>query len=141
MKASSFKSAYFKVLPFEDDEINPGVLGKSLSSWVAGELKGTEFEIQEEIKEDFGYCLMIKRKPYWLWVGCSGSSNYDYPEGGLTAEIAGEFPIESIEWNVWVTAEMGFFSKLFGDDRKQETKALESLLLSKLSEVGVEFVE
>lgn len=141
MKPINFKSTKFKVIPYEDSDINPGVLGKSLSQWIATQLEGSEYEVSEIIEEDFGYCLMVKRKPYLLWIGCSGFSEYQYPEDGLSEEIAEVFPIETIEWSVWVTTEMGWLSKLMGkDNRKAEAKELEYILKDKLNAINIQAI-
>ena len=101
------------------------------------QLKDSKYEVSEVIEEDFGYCLMVKRKPYWLWVGCSGYSEHQYPEDELSQEVADSFPLETIEWSVWVTAEMGWWSKLLGkDNRKAEARELESILRGKLNEIN-----
>jgi hypothetical protein len=129
-----FNSTDFPVIPHEDDELNPGILGRSVADWIKEILRGTRFEITEDINEDFGYCLMVHRRPYWLWVGCSGFSDYDYPENELTKEIAESFPLESIEWNIWVTSERGYISKLLNkDNRKSDIRELHALLKDKLA--------
>ena len=141
MKPLNFKSSKLKVIPYEDNEINPGILGRTLSEWITDQLKGSKYEVSEVIEEDFGYCLMVKRKPYWLWVGCSGFSEHEYPEDGLSEEIAENFPIETIEWSVWVTTEMGWLSKILGkDNRKAEAMELESILRDKLNEIKAETI-
>lgn len=131
----TFKSNSFPVIPYEDDELNPGILGKSVSQWVESILKNTSYPITEVIPEDFGYCLMIKRKPYWLWVGVSGTSSYDFPENGLSEEITNDFPLESIKWSVWVRTEAGFLSRLLKkDNRKEESKEVFSLISTALKQ-------
>ena len=129
-----FTSTEFRVLPHEDEGLNPAILGRSVADWIKESLQGTKFEVTEDINEDFGHCLMIHRKPCWLWVGCSGSSDYAYPEGGLDEEVAASFPLESIEWRVWVATEWGLLSKILGRDRRGEDKSeVLRLLRSNLS--------
>src|SRR4029077_663144 len=114
--------------------LNPGILGRSVADWITDCLKGTRFEITEDIDEDFGHCLMVHRKPYWLWIGCAGASDHDYPEDGLDEKVTSSFPLESIEWRIWVAAEWGLLSRMLGRDRRATDKAeLLDLLQSKLS--------
>ncbi|MHC5038076.1 MAG: hypothetical protein ACYTHM_12235 [Planctomycetota bacterium] len=131
----TFTSTIFPVVAHEDENINPGVLGKTLAEWIQRTLKGTRFEITEWIEEDFGYCLMIHRKPYWLWVGCAGATDHEYPVNGLTEEIAASFPLASIEWHVFVATEWGLISRLLGkDNRKADVRELLTLIRKRLEE-------
>lgn len=122
MHTLTFTSTEFPVLPHEDDELNPGILGRSVANWIKTSLDGTGFAITEDIDEDFGHCLMVHRKPYWLWIGCAGSSDHDYPEHGLDRAVAAAFPLESIEWRIWVSTEWGLLSRLLGRDRRARDK-------------------
>ena len=134
MEPLIFRSRDFPLVPHEDEGLNPGILGKSLSRWIVRTLEGTRFAITEEIEEDFGYCLMVHRRPYWLWVGCVGTPGRDYPEGGLTETIAAGFPLESIEWRVWVEAEWGLASRALGrDEREKDMGELHALLRERLA--------
>jgi hypothetical protein len=131
-----FSSTDFSVYPHEDEDLNPGILGRSLADWIKQSLAGTKFEITEDICEDFGYCLMVHRKPYWLWVGCAGASDYEYEENGLDEKLAASFPLDSIEWRIWVTTEWGLLSKLLGRDRRgRDKEELLDLLKSHLSKL------
>lgn len=122
------------MLPYEDDELNPGILGRSVADWIKHALSGTRFAISEDIDEDFGHCLMVHRKPYWLWVGCAGSSAHAYPEGDLDEAAAAAFPLESIEWTIWVATEWGLLSRLLGrDHRSRDSRELLALLKARLS--------
>lgn len=133
MPATEFKSSLIHVVPFEDDDVNPGILGRGLANWVKESLVDSAYPVSEDIAEDWGYCLMLQRKPYWLWVGCSGSSDYEYPEGELTPELASSFPLDTITWQLWVTSELGMISRLLGEnDSKRKKEQVENILMSKL---------
>lgn len=134
MRPIVFTSTEFPVLPHEDEDLNPGILGRSIANWITKSLSGTRFEVTEDIPEDFGYCLMVHRKPYWLWVGCSGGSDHEYEENGLDESVAASFPLKSIEWRIWVTTEWGLLSRLLGrDHRSADERELLELLKTKLS--------
>ncbi|MES2316124.1 MAG: hypothetical protein V4631_01400 [Pseudomonadota bacterium] len=134
MHTIRFTSTEFPVLPHEDEELNPGILGRSVADWIKTCLVGGKFEITEDINEDFGHCLMVHRKPYWLWVGCSGLSDHEYPEDGLDESVAASLPLESIEWTVWVSTEWGLLSRLLRRDRRaRDRRELLDLLKAKLS--------
>jgi hypothetical protein len=38
-----FESSAFAIVPGEDEETNPGLYGKSLATWLAGELRSAGF--------------------------------------------------------------------------------------------------
>ena len=129
-----FTSTAFPVLPNEDEAINPGIFGRSVADWIKKSLTGTKFEITEDINEDFGYCLIVHRTPYWLWVGCCGYSDHPYDEGALDESVAASLPLASIEWRVWVTTEWGVLSKLLRrDNRIRDQHELLDILRDKLS--------
>ena len=48
-----FKSSKFEIEPGEDKEINPGVYGRQLAVWLAGQLRGLGYDV-ELINEDLG---------------------------------------------------------------------------------------
>lgn len=134
MHTITWTSRAFPVLPHEDEQLNPGIPGKSVATRITERLSGTRFKITEEIHEDFGYCLMVHRKPYCLWVGCARSSDHPYEEEGLDAALAAAFPLESIAWTVWVTSERGLLSRLLmRDDRSADKNELLALLRAELS--------
>lgn len=136
MRTITFTSTEFPVIPHEDEDLNHGILGRSVADWIKDCLRGTRFKITEDINEDFGHCLMVHRKPYWLWVGCSGSSDHEYDEGGLDEIVAASFPLKSIEWTIWVTTEWGLLSNLLRrDQRSTDRNELLDLLKLKLSEL------
>jgi len=120
MKKLCFTSDKFKPLPGEEEETNPGRYGKALAQWVKTKLtdKGYKFE-QAAIPEDWGWLLMLKRKPFSIWVGCANE------EGSTT------------RWCLFVEAEMGIVQKLFNKtDPRTEIKALESTLESVIAGQG-----
>jgi hypothetical protein len=64
------RSSAFPVVPGEDTETNPGVFGRSLANYVAAQMRLRGWEVEGVIPEDFGYCVMLSRKPVVLWIGC-----------------------------------------------------------------------
>ena len=139
MRVVEFTNSRIPVIPFEDDDINPGVLGRGLADWLKSQLADTDFPITEVVPEDWGYCAFVRRKPYWLYVGLAGSTRFEWPEAGLTQDIVSSFPLESVKWQLWVKTEMGWLSKLTGsDNRKRDASTLTSLIETKLLEAGIQ---
>jgi hypothetical protein len=62
----TFESPAFAVAPGEDEETNPGIFGKALAQWLAGQLRDAGFATGEVIAEDFGWCVPVESKPHAL---------------------------------------------------------------------------
>ncbi len=102
-----FESSAFAVAPGEDEQTNPGIYGKALAQWLAGQLRVRGLPAGDVIPEDFGWCIPVESKPYSLYVACASADekpNY---------------------WRVFTFAEGGAMARLFGKDKSAE--ALSSL--------------
>jgi len=91
----TFTSDFFKPIAGEEEETNPGCLGKALAQWLAAKLKERGLSVEEVIPEDFGWVVMVSRKPITLWVGCGNK------DGSTT------------EWTVFPVAEVSALQRLF----------------------------
>ena len=94
-----FESEAFADPPGADAETNPGIFGKSLANWLSQQLKAQGSTPGEVIAEDFGWCVPL---PQNLYVACS--SGEEAPN----------------QWQVFVFAEAGFLSRLFGKDQSSQ---------------------
>jgi hypothetical protein len=65
-----FHSDLFSVDPREDEETNPFCYGKELAVWVSKKFQAAGYAPEPVIPEDWGWCVMLERKPFMLWVGC-----------------------------------------------------------------------
>src|SRR5687767_11080498 len=92
---ATFRSDFFQPIPGEDSQTNPGIYGKALAHWLAEQLRARGVTIEEVIAEDWGWLIMVSRKPFLLWIGC-----------GSVDESAGE-------WRVFVEAEPSVIQRLF----------------------------
>jgi len=97
------RTSFFHIEQGEDELTNPGRYGRAFSHWLAEQLKTRGEEVQEVLPEDWGWCVMLARKPYMLWVGC-GNRN------GVTDE-----------WGAFVTAEPSLLQKLFSRTDSEST--------------------
>lgn len=52
MNALQFLSSEIPVAPFEDDDVNPGILGRGLVDWLSQNLKDTRYNVTEVVPED-----------------------------------------------------------------------------------------
>jgi len=88
------RSSAFAIEPGEDASTNPGRAGRALASHVATELRSRGWPVEGVIPEDFGWCVMLTRKPLRLWIGCGNRDGH-----------AGE-------WMAFVVAEGGLLNQL-----------------------------
>jgi hypothetical protein len=96
-----FSSRHFAIEPGEDEETNPGIYGKALATWVAAKLKQRGVAVERIVAEDFGRCVMVRSKPFMLWIGC--------------ASLDGD----AARWQMFVTLEQGLIARLFGRSEAQ----------------------
>ncbi|MBN8282943.1 hypothetical protein [Zoogloea sp.] len=91
----TFTSDFFKPIAGEEEQTNPGRYGKALAQWLAAQLKARGVSVEGVIPEDFGWVVMISRKPFMLWLGCGNT------DGSTT------------EWNIFPVAEVSTIQRLF----------------------------
>lgn len=91
----TFTSDFFTPIAGEEDETNPGRYGKALAQWLAAQLKERGVSVEGIIPEDFGWVVMLSRKPFMLWLGCGNT------DGSTT------------EWTVFPVAELSPLQRLF----------------------------
>ena len=125
MKQLWFTTEEFKPLPAEEEKINPGRFGESLATWVQTTLADEGYTIEgNPTPEDWGWVVMLQRKPFSLWVGCGN-------EDGSTTR-----------WSLFVEAERGIFSRILSKaDPAPVVKAVEIKLEKLISEAGFKDVE
>lgn len=103
----SFRSSAFAVEAGEDGETNPGIYGRSLANWIVRQLEGRGVRVEGTIAEDFGRCVVVKRKPFLLWIGC--------------ASVDGRHD----RWRLFIALERGLIGRLLGGQGAE--RALEHL--------------
>ena len=91
----TFQTDFFKPIEGEEEETNPGRYGKQLAEWLAEKLQERGIVVEGVIPEDFGWVVMVSRKPFMLWLGCGNT------DGSIT------------EWSVFPVAEPSIFQRIF----------------------------
>ncbi|NKF24111.1 hypothetical protein [Solimonas marina] len=92
----TFETEFFKPEPGEDEKTNPGRFGHALAVWLRQQLSARGISAEEVIAEDFGWVVMVSRKPLLLWLGCGNA------DGSTT------------EWSIFPVAEVPLIKRLFG---------------------------
>ncbi len=119
------KTDLFEIEPQEDEETNPSIYGKQFSEWLRLKFIDLGYEVEEVIPEDWGWCVMCQREPYWLWVGCSSILEEEPTEDYQARK-------EDITWHCFATAEVPFLKRLF---KKVPTEEGLSKIKSQLSKI------
>ena len=91
----TFTADFFEPIAGEEEETNPGRYGKALAQWLAERLKERGVSVEGVIPEDFGWVVMVSRKPFLLWLGCGNT------DGSTT------------EWSVFPVAEITALQRIF----------------------------
>ena len=132
MSTILFKSDLFNVEPGE--ELQPGLYGLQLARWLEGRLKERGHGV-ERIAEDWGWCLMLQRRPFMLWVGC-GNAQEESLDGEQTPQGS------DLTWQCFAVAEGGWIASLRGRiDKDEAVRKLDRELMEiLLSEPRIQIV-
>jgi hypothetical protein len=90
------RSSAFPIEPGEDANTNPGVFGLSLANYLAAQMRLRGWSVESPRSEDFGYCIMLARKPFRLWIGCGNTGD------------------RTDEWSAFAAAEGAFLKRTLG---------------------------
>src|SRR4051794_18516468 len=99
------ESAAFSIIPGEDEQTNPGIVGKSLALWLAEQLRVAGFSAGDIIAEDFGWCIPVDATSQSLYIACAGTEE------------------EPDQWRVFAFAESRVIDRLRGKDPGGESLA------------------
>jgi hypothetical protein len=112
----------------EDADTNPGVPGRSVANYVAAQMRARGRNVEGIIPEDFGYCVILARKPLMLWIACSNRS--ESTDEWMAFAVAERELIKRAMGKVDPAAEIGRVSDVLGEIMKSapgvETYSVES---------------
>lgn len=108
-----FRSDLFQVDPREDDQTNPFCYGRELAEWVRIKFQALGYEPEPVIAEDWGWCVMLRREPFMLWVGCGNDRSEFYNK--VTPEEKASFVPDgrAIEWSCFVGTDVPIWTSFF----------------------------
>jgi hypothetical protein len=108
-----FKSDIFTVEPNEDEETNPFCYGKQLATWVAAKFCAVGYSPEPIIAEDWGWCVMLARKPFLLWIAC-GSDRFQFYESVTPEEKSKFVPrADQLKWTCFVGTDVLIWTPFF----------------------------
>ena len=114
-----FRSHRFEIEPGEDEATNPLCFGRQFAHWLRERLVAQGRTVEEVIPEDWGWCLVVQRKPFMLWIGCV--SVHDYAATKPTDPLPRG---SEVVWACAVVAEPSFLGKLRGINPAPAVEAL-----------------
>jgi hypothetical protein len=131
------RSDLFQVDPKEDEETNPFCYGKSLAEWVRTRFTELGYKPEAVIAEDWGWCVMLRREPFMLWIGCGNDRSAFYAEVSPQEKESFVPDGSEITWSCMVGTDVPiwtafFWKKLFG---KESTAELVELVTEQLRSI------
>jgi hypothetical protein len=115
-----FRSTRFEIEPGEDEETNPLCFGRQLANWLRERLVEQGRTVEEVLPDDWGWCLVVQRKPFLLWVGCVSVHDYAATKPSDPLPCGSE-----VVWTCTVVAEQSLLGRLRGG--VNTTPAVEAL--------------
>ncbi|MCW5648913.1 MAG: hypothetical protein KIS62_04140 [Ramlibacter sp.] len=108
-----FRSDLFQVDPREDEETNPFCYGRSLAEWVRIKFQELGYEPEPVIAEDWGWCVILRREPFMLWIGCGNDRSEFYSK--VTPEEKASFVPDGREivWSSLVGTDVSIWTSFF----------------------------
>jgi hypothetical protein len=108
-----FRSDLFEIDPKEDEETNPFCYGKALAEWVRAEFERRGYQPEPIVPEDWGWCVVLKRKPFLLWVACGNDRSEFYER--VTPEEKHSFAPDGSEitWSCFAGSDAPIWTAFF----------------------------
>ena len=103
--AVSFTSSQFPIEPNEDEDTNPGIYGRALARWLAGQLEQRAIATKEVVAEDWGLCVVTQTRPVRVNIAVANV------EGSAT------------RWQMFAFVERGLFQLAKSPDELQRELA------------------
>lgn len=142
------RSDLFLIDPREDEQTNPFCYGRSLAEWISARFAELGYQPEPVIPEDWGWCVMLRRAPFMLWIACGNDRSKFYDK--VTPEMKDTFAPDGREvvWSCFVGTDApiwtGFFwRQLLGraSTQPQVGMACEQLRSVLLAEPRIQLIE
>lgn len=143
-----FRSDLFQIDPQEDEETNPFCYGRSLAEWVRARFAELGYQPEPVIPEDWGWCVMLQRLPFMLWIGCGNDRSEFYDRVAPEAKNSFVPNGRELVWSCFVGTDVPvwtlfFWSRLLGKASTDQQVSLVSdqLRAMLLEEARIELLE
>lgn len=107
------RSDLFQIDPREDEQTNPFCYGRSLAEWVRERFVDLGYQPEPVIPEDWGWCVMLHRHPFMLWIACGNDRPEFYDK--VTSEAKNSFVPDGREviWSCFVGTDVPVWTSFF----------------------------
>ena len=107
------RSDLFQIDPHEDEQTNPFCYGKSLAEWVRERFVALGYQPEPVIPEDWGWCVMLRRSPYMIWIACGNDRSEFYDK--VTPEAKNSFVPNGhdVIWSCFVGTDVPVWTSFF----------------------------
>ena len=113
MKKICFITEFFKIHENEEKLTNPGIYGQECANWLKTKLEEKGYKITDIFPEDWGWCLIIHRKPFFLCIACNGEKYNN-----------------QVIWSCYISVQKPFFKIFLSNEKiKEKVKTLQHDLL------------
>lgn len=131
------RSDLFQIDPREDAQTNPFCYGRSLAEWLRERFIELGYQPEPVIPEDWGWCVMLRRSPFMLWIACGNDRSEFYDK--VTPEANDSFVPNGHEvtWSCFVATDAPFWTSFFWKRLlgQASTAQLASLATDQLREI------
>lgn len=101
--------------------------GRQFASWMHEQLLKEGLTVLEVVPEDWGWCVVVQRKPFLLWISCVNVHDYFNSSENNPLPIGNE-----VVWTSTIVAEQSLISKLF---YKQDTESTIKKLFNQVHKI------
>jgi hypothetical protein len=108
-----FRSDLFSIDTREDEETNPFRYGRQLATWLSSQFRSLGYSPEAVIPEDWGWCVMLKRRPFMLWVGCGNVQSEFFYRMKPEDKVAFVPEISRVTWLCFVGTDVPIWTPFF----------------------------
>lgn len=121
MEGYWFRSTRFQIVEGEVLDTGPGIYGRQLAYWLRDGLIEAGYRSAEVEPENWGWCIVVARRPHLLWVGCGGTVHNEGGSGADgaapargNAEVRGEVRGDALLWHCHAAVERSWLMGWWG---------------------------
>ena len=109
----TLRSDLFEIDPREDEETNPFCYGRSLAEWIQAKFVELGYHPEPIIAEDWGWCVMLSRDPFMLWIACGNDRSAFHGEVGPESEASFVPDGRDVTWTCFVGTDVPIWTSFF----------------------------
>jgi hypothetical protein len=108
-----FRSDLFPTDPEEDADANPFCYGMALAEWIRTKFGELGYQPEPVIAEDWGWCVMLHRDPFALWIGCGNERSGLYGADTTDQKDSSATDGREVMWSCLVATDASIWTSFF----------------------------